>query len=827
MKDHAQVVIIGAGIMGCSVAYYLTQMGRRDVVVLEQGPLVQNWGSSSHAPGLMFQHNNSKMMCTLAQWSVQLYLQLQQQAATHPLPGSQAARMVYQTGSLEIAHTPERWQELKRKKGNALAWGLDAQLVTAEEVKGMVPPMRTDDLYGAFYVSSDMDVTASLLCETMMSVATEQGAAFYAHTPVTGIEVEGGRVRAVTTPHGQIACELVVCAAGLWGPLVGRMAGVELPMVPCQHLYARTGPLPELAGESEEVRHPVVRYQDKDMYFRQHRNAYGVGTYRHDPLLVFPEDLPKNDHPAIFPFTPEHFAVSWADATHRFPSFAQAGLSEPFNGLFSFTPDGNSLLGESAKVGGFWAGEAVWVTHAGGAGRALAEWIVGGTASIDLHEADVNRFHAFMLSRDYIRARAERQYIEVYDIIHPMQQTEQPRDIRVSPFHARQKELGAAFFEAAGWERPQWFTANEGKQETPDAGPEPVWQRHGWTARHWSPISAIEHCALRERAGLFDASAFTKIAVSGSGALGYLQRLASNNIDQPSGRTIYTSMLNEQGGIECDLTITRLGPQTFWVITGSGAGMHDLARLRMHRPADGSVELEDVTSGYGCLGLWGPRARDVLSRVTRSDVSNGAFPYMTAQRLTIGYVPALAIRISYAGELGWEIYAPSEYGLKLWDTLWNAGQEFGITPIGGGAFDSLRLEKGYRLWGVDIHGEYNPYEAGIGFAVRLNKGDFIGRAALERVKTQGITRKLCALTFDDPSCIVLGKEPILDGERVLGCVTSANFGYSIGKSIAYGYLPLSHARTGTPIQVYYFGERLRATVAPDPLYDPQMTRLKG
>ncbi len=865
MRDQANVVIIGAGIVGCSVAYYLTQMGWRDIVVLEQGPLFQNWGSTSHAPGLMFQHNNSKMMCQLAQWSVELYTRLQgltPSPASPPLPLSRHAvpsgegegpgvgvRFCWQVGSLEIAHTPERWQELKRKLGNSMAWGLEAHWVGPDDVKRMVPIMRTDDLYGAFYVPSDCDVNGSALCEAMAHVAEKNGATFFAHTPVTAIEVKNGRVQSVVTSHGTIRTDTIVCAAGLWGPVVGRMAGVPLPMTPMQHLYVKTEPLKELAGEMEEIRHPIVRYQDKDLYFRQHGPAYGIGSYRHDPLIVDAEALPQNDQPAIFPFTPEHFEESWGDASDRFPPFRNAQIAEKFNGLFSFTPDGHSIVGESAEVRGFWAAEAVWITHAGGVGRAVAEWMVHGAPSIDLREADINRFHRLAFSKDYIRARVNRQYIEVYDIIHPLQQMENPRNLRVSPYHARLQELGACFFESAGWERAQWFEAN-GLTPTPASPPLPlsrrtcasgegegpgVGVRSGWTARYWSPIVAAEHHAARERVGMFDLTAFTKIEVSGPQSLEFLQRLAANQMDQPIGKVTYTSMLNEHGGIMCDLTVTRLAPTKFLVITGGSVGMHDLAWIRKHLPADGHVHVSDVTSSWCTIGLWGPRARDVVQRVSENDFSNQAFPYLTAQPANIGYVPALAVRISYAGELGWEFYAPTEYGLNLWDTLWEAGQPFGVTAVGGGAFDSLRLEKGYRLWGADIHSEYNPYEAGIGFAVRLKKGDFIGRAALERIRERGLTRKLCCLPFDDPNRIVMGKEPILrpgsghvlDGEGVLGYVTSANFGYTVRKSIAYGYLPMSHAHEGAKVEVYFFGERYPATVTKEPLYDAEMARLKN
>ncbi|HZQ06041.1 MAG TPA: glycine cleavage T C-terminal barrel domain-containing protein, partial [Anaerolineae bacterium] len=431
--------------------------------------------------------------------------------------------------------------------------------------------------------------------------------------------------------------------------------------------------------------------------------------------------------------------------------------------------------------------------------------------------------------KPYYRARAERQYIEVYDIIHPMQQTLTPRPIRVSPFYEREKALGAEFFEAAGWERPQWYAvnANLSPLPSPERRGERVWMREGWTARYWSPIIAAEHAATRERAGLFDLTAFTKLEVKGAGALAFLQRLAANQMDRPVGHVTYTAMVNERGGIETDLTVTRIAPDTFWVITGGGMGMHDLAWLKKHLPDDESVTITDLTSAYATLGLWGPRARDLIQRVSSDDFSNQGFSYVTSKEVYIGYVPVRAIRISYAGELGWELYTPTEYGAKLWDTLWDAGQEFGIAAVGGGAFESLRIEKGYRFWGADIHSEYNPYEAGLGFAVKLNKGDFIGRAALEKIKTEGFTRKLVCMTFDDPHVIVMGKEPILDGEQVLGYVTSANFGYTVGKSIAYGYVPIEYAKLGTPVKIYFFGELYNARVDQDPLYDTEMKRLKS
>ena len=408
----------------------------------------------------------------------------------------------------------------------------------------------------------------------------------------------------------------------------------------------------------------------------------------------------------------------------------------------------------------------------------------------------------------------------MYDIKHPLEQAAEPRNLRLTPFHSRQRKLGAHFFESAGWERPQWYESNAGLP-MPDFPP-----RSGWEAREWSPIVAAEHRAVRERVGLFDLTPFAKIEVSGPGSLDYLQRLTSNRVDRPVGRTTYTSMLDERGGIRCDLTVTRLGRDRFLVVTSGATAPLDLHWMRRFLPKDGSVAMTDLSSSRCCLGLWGPRAREVLRRVTTSGLSNAAFPYMTARAIEIQETPALAVRISYVGELGWELYAPAEFGGRLWDVLWEAGEPLGLTAAGGGAFESLRLEKGYRLWGADIHTEYNPIEAGLGFAVRLGSGDFIGRSALIRAREEGVSRSLSCLVFDDRAHLVMGKEPVLKGDLLIGYVTSANFGYTVGRSIAYAYLPSEYAETGTGVEVEYFGRRYPATVSDEPLYDPGMAKLK-
>ena len=816
MQSHARLIIIGAGIVGCSVAYHLTRRGWRDIVVVDQGPLFDTGGSSSHAPGLVFQTNASKLMTTLAKDTVQLYSGLE-------LDGQPCW---YGVGSLEVAYTTERWQDLHRKLGFAKSYGLDARLISPQEAHDLVPLLNPGVIHGAYHVPSDGIAKPVRAAEAMSRYAQDHGASFYGNTTVTDIIVKAGRVHGVETTAGRITAEMVLICAGIWGPRVGRMAGVSIPLMPVQHQYARTAPVPALQGESREVVHPIVRHQDYAMYFRQEADSYGIGSYKHEPLPVEPDDIlspaQAKRAPAMMDFTPEHFTVARRAAGELFPALRDLELTDAFNGMFSFTPDGLPILGESPQVNGLWVAEAVWITQGGGVGNVVAEWMTNGVTSLDLREADYNRFPAHAHTPAYVKARGAQQYREVYDIIHPQQQLENPRNVRCSPFQPRLEALGAVFFESAGWERPQWYGANE-DLITECAAP----VRSGWEAQQWSPIQAGEHRATRERAAMYDLTAFTKIEVSGPSALEFLQSITANQLDRPVGKVVYTAMLNRNAGIQCDLTLTRLARDRFLVLTGGASGTRDLAWMRSHLPDDGSVAISDVTSEYCGIGLWGPKAREVLQRVCHEDVSNRAFPYFASKQITIGAAPARALRVSYVGELGWEIYVPTEYGLSVWDALWEAGQAFGIVAAGGGAFESLRLEKGYRLWGTDIHTEYNPYEAGLGWAVKLNKGNFLGREALMRIREAGIERRLCCLTMSDPNQVVLGKEPILDGERVLGYVTSANVGYTVGRSIAYGYLPLEYSTSGTTVEIEYFGRRYEATVTDEPLYDPGNSKLRS
>ena len=817
LPSHARVVVIGAGIAGCSVAYHLTKLGWRDIVVVDQGPLFETGGSTSHAPGGVFQINASKTMTGFARYTVDEWAELQ-------LDGEQCTNPV---GSLEVAWTPERLTDLKRKSGYGLSWGVESHVITAAEARDLVPTL-SERILGALYVPSDIQTTATKPADAMARAATSNGASFHGGVKVTGFRISNPRIQGVKTTRGDIATDLVVSAVGIWGPKIGNIVDVPIPLSPMQHIYAVTEPLPELEEATSDIAMPLVRHQDRSIYLRQERDSFGIGSYLHEPLIVDAEEILELDDAPIAPaemsFTADHFSAAQEAAGEVMPCLDGVGLTRKFNGLFSFTTDGFPILGEAPQLRGFWSAQAVWITHAGGVGKAVAEWIVNGEPTMDLHECDINRFHPHAYSRSYVRTRAAQQYREVYDVIHPLQQIAEPRNLRLTPFHSRHEELGAVFFEDSGWERPRWYAANEDLLASlPIKGA----SRQGWEAREWSPIIAAEHVATRERVAMFDLTPLAKFEVNGPGALATLQHLAANQLDKPIGSITYTPLLTPGGGIKCDLTITRLDHDRFLVVTGGGTRFHDLNWIQSNLPTDGSVTITDVSSDLCCIGLWGPKAREVLSRVCDVDVSNPAFPSMNAQRVIIGDVPALALRISYVGELGWEIYAPVEYGLRLWDVLGEAGGPHGVIAAGTAAFESLRLEKGYRLWGNDIHTEYNPLEAGTGFAVKMNKGDFIGKSTLQAVRANGTTRKLCCITLNDVDRVVMGKEPIMSGNRVLGYVTSANYGHSIGCGIAYGYLPISHAKLGTAVDVVYFDERLQATVQNEPLFDPRGERLKS
>lgn len=818
MKQTADIVIVGAGIVGSSAAYFLSQKGWKNIVVLDQGPLFNTGGSSSHAPGLVFALNSSKTMCKLAQWSIEAYQSLK----------FEGEPCFYPVGSIEVAQTPERWEDLKTKWGRALSWGLKGQLISPEEVQIRFPLVDKSQILGGLYIPTDGIAKAIRAASAFAHEAQKQACEFYGNTVVHKFIVKDHKIQGVETDHGVIHCGKVLLCGGIWGPQLGKKLGITIPLVPVQHQYINTTSIKELEGETRECVMPILRHQDRSLYFRQQGDHLGIGSYSHEPLLVDAGTLgvpdKSNPQPAMLPFTDSHFQKAYANACELIPSLGRTDLGHRFNGMFSFTPDGNPLMGETLKIKDLWLAEAVWVTHAAGVAKAVSTLMSNETVPLDLHELDCNRFWDHSYSPEYIRERGAQQYREVYDIIHPLQQIEHPRPLRTSPFYPRQKELGAVFFESAAWERPQWYTTNAQKPR------DPSWpERKGWTARYWSPVIGQEHKATRESVALFDLSPFTKLEVKGRGALEFLQGLSANQIDQAPGKIVYTTMLNVDGGIMCDLTITRWEQDRFWVITGGAIGRHDKAWMTQHLPENANLSVQDITSNYCCLGVWGPAARKLIEELSECDLSNEGFPFYTAKEIYIGSIPCFALRISYVGELGWEIYTSTEYGLSLWDKLWASGQKHGIIAAGGGAFDSLRLEKGYRLWGADIHSEYNPFEAGLAFAVRLAKPDFIGKAALEHIKAEcnNDKRKLCCLVLDSSDIVLMGKEPILYNNQVLAYVTSANYGYTVNKSIAYAYLPLEFSEPSTKLEVQFFGKRYGLQVAREPLFDSSQSRLKS
>ncbi len=827
MQSRAQIVIIGCGVVGASAAYHLTQMGRSDVLVVDSGPLFTTGGSSSHAPGLVFQTNPSRTMTQLARFTVELYqgLELDSQPCFHPV------------GGIEVAGTAERWHDLKRKRGLAMSWGVEAELISPREVVDRIPLVDGQRIHGGLLVPTDGIAKSLRAIEAMGRAAAARGAVFEGETQVTGLDVSDGRIRAVETTNGRVEAETVLICAGIWGPVVGRMAGISIPVQPLAHQYARTTAIGALAGATEEVTHPILRHQDSSMYFRQVFDSYGVGSYAHRSMPVAAQDIgngrqtPRPQRqpasaggadwhamPSVMAFTEEDFAQPWKDAGELLPALRDTQLADAMNGLFLFTSDGMPVMGEARDVAGLWVAEAVWVTHSGGVGKVIAEWLVDGQPSIDLREADLHRFEAFQHSPSYVLARGSQNFQEVYDVIHPLQPLQEPRPLRTSPFYPRQLELGAYFLEASGWERPHWYQSNAaltGGRDIPDREP--------WAARYWSPIVAAEAIATRTSAALFDMTPLKRVQVSGPGSLAFLQRLTTGEMDKTVGSVTYTLLLDERGGIRSDITVARLGPRHFQVGCN---GPLDIDWLERHRPDDGSVHITDITAATCCIGLWGPRARDVLEQLTGDDVSNAGLSFFRAKRIDVREVPVTALRLSYVGELGWELYAPSEYGLRLWDLLAAAGRPLGLVAAGRGAFNALRLEKGYRSWGTDMWAEHTPDEAGLGFAVRMDKTDFIGRDALERAGPEP-TRRLTCLVLEDPGKLVMGKEPVLADGRPVGFVTSAAHGYCVSESIAYAWLPTSATSTAARLEIEYFGERYPARVAADPLWDPTMQRMRA
>ncbi len=800
MRDRAQAVIIGGGVGGTAVLYWLARLGWEDVVLVERADLTS--GSTFHSAGLVGQLRSSLSLTKMMMSSVDLYRSLEAEVGLETGWN--------EVGSLRLASSEERMEELSRQAGWAQTFGLPLELISAEAAQGLFPPMSTDGVLGAAYLPTDGYIDPSQLTFALAEGARRRGAEIYTNTRVTGIDVDRGRVKGVQTDEGPVSTEIVVNAGGMFAAEIGALAGVIVPIVPMAHEYLITRP----SGLPLDL--PTMRDPSLLVYFRGESGGLVMGGYERNPAPWGLDGIPADFNGKLLAEDWDRFEELMQNAIVRVPELADAEVIRLINGPEAFTPDGEFILGPS-DVRGFWVAAgfcAHGLAGAGGMGQLMAEWIVEGLPSLDTWEMDSRRFGKHYADRDYTLARTIEIYSTYYDVKYPGHERQAGRPLKLSPTYPRLEELGAAFGEKSGWERPNWFDPNEA------AGDQSL-RPDGWAGRLWSPAIGVEHRATRETAALFDETSFAKIEISGAGAADFLEHLCDNRVARDVGAITYTQMLNQRGGIECDFTVTRLAEDRFRIVTGTAFGRHDLAWIRSHAPEDGLVAVEDVTSRFACLGIWGPRARDILQPLTTESLANEDFKYMRARELSVGPVPCFALRVTYVGELGWELYCPMEFGLRLWDTIWEAGQEHGLVAGGYKAIDSCRLEKGYRVWGSDITPEDTPYEAGLGFAVKLDKDDFIGREALAAAEGKPPARKLACLVLDDPRSVALGSEPVrLDG-RVAGRVTSGGYGYTVERSIAYAYLPGDEAEPGRPVEVEIFGRSVPGQVAPEPLYDPE------
>jgi glycine cleavage system aminomethyltransferase T/glycine/D-amino acid oxidase-like deaminating enzyme len=831
----ARAVVIGCGIVGNSLAHHLTRLGWSDVVLIDKGPLPNPGGSTGHASNFIFPVDHSKEMAQLTLESQRQYIEM---------------GVNTECGGIEVARTQERMEELRRRMASAKAWGVDsARLVTPAEIKELVPFIDETILLGGFYCPT-VSVVDSLQAGTIMR---EQGIAsggleVFATTDVSGMDVERGRIRRVHTSRGTIEVEVVVIACGVWSPLLAGMAGAYIPLTPAVHQMIDAGPVPRFEQSTRAIEFPIVRDMDVFMYERQDGVGLEIGSYAHRSILHDPEEIPSIEEAALspteFPFTQADFGPQMEHALELMPEIVgdeSVGVKYAINGLISLTPDGMPILGETPEVKGLWSAAAVWVKEGPAVGKSVAEWMVQGESHIDLHSSDISRFHDHQKTRAHVKARTFEAFPKTYGIVHPSEQWASERGIRLSPMHRQEEALGAAFYEAVGWERPHWYEANA-----------PLVERYGvetrpaeWDARWWSPIINAEHLAMREHAGIFDLSAFAIFDVQGPGALDALQHAVLAQMDVPAGRVVYTPVLGPGGGFKSDLTIMRLGDEEFRVVTGGAHGMADRKLFTDRLPADGSASLVDVTTAWTTIGLWGPRARDILSSVTSGDVSHEGFAFGACKTIEIGSQLVLASRISYVGDLGWELYVPMEQGARLWDVLWEAGAPHSLTACGIGVYGTTgRLEKGYRAYGAELETEYNVVEAGMQ-RPRVKEQDFVGKEAHLRHREEEPAAILCTLTVDDHVSAAgvrrypLGREPITlrdgtpltDAKGRRSYVTSAGAGPSLGKYILMTYLPPEHAVEGSgALAVEYMNEHFPVTVAvagATAPFDPENARIRS
>ncbi|MFN8222033.1 MAG: FAD-dependent oxidoreductase [Gaiellales bacterium] len=804
MKSRARAVVIGGGVGGCSILYWLARLGWEDVVLVDRADLTS--GSTFHSAGLVGQLRSSLSLTRMMMESVDLYRSLEAEV------GLETGWK--EVGSLRLASSQERLEEITRQAGWAKTFGLPLELISAEEAQRLFPPMSTEGVLGAAYLPTDGYIDPSQLTYALAEGARRRGADVNTHTRVTGIRLVAGRVAAVETDNGEIETEIVVNAGGMYAGEIGRLAGVTVPIIPMAHEYLVLEP----SGLPIDM--PTMRDPSLLVYYRPESGGLIMGGYERQCEPWSLDGIPADFNGKLLEEDWPRFEELMANAIVRVPSLESMGVVKLINGPEAFTPDGEFILGPS-DVPGFWVAAgfcAHGLAGAGGMGKLVAEWIVDEVPSLDVWHMDSRRFGAAYRSQEYTLARTKEIYETYYDVKYPGHERQAGRPLRVSPAYARLVELGATFGEKSGWERANWFEPNAA------AGDESLRPR-GWAGKLWSPAIGAEHRACREGVAIFDESSFAKLEVVGPGAAAFLESMCANHVAREVGKVTYTQMLNPRGGIECDFTVARLAEDRFRIVTGTAFGRHDLAWIVQHAPRDGSVQVADVTGQHACFGVWGPSARALLQPLTKTSLANEAFPYMTSQELSLGAVPCLAVRVTYVGELGWEIYCSAEFGRRLWDTLWDVGRPHGLVAAGYKAIDSLRLEKGYRVWGADISPKETPYAAGLGFAVKEEKGEFVGRDALSLAAAPEAV--LCCLTLDDPRAVALGSEPVRVGGELVGRVTSGGYGYTVERSIAYAYLPEAQAAVGTEVEVEIFGEWVGAEVAAEPLYDPTGARIRA
>jgi len=767
MSSSARVVIVGGGIVGTSVAYHLTKLGWRDVVLLEQGSL--SCGTTWHAAGLVGQLRSSSNLTRLIGYSVELYGRLE--AETGQSTGWKRC------GSVSVARTAERMVQLRRNASVANSYGIEAHVISREEAATRYPLMRIDDLVGAVWIPGDGKANPADVTQALARGARAGGARLLEGVMVTGVDVGGGRVSRVETSAGPIATEILVNCAGMWARELGRMSGVTIPLHACEHMYIVTQPI---AGVSSDL--PVLRDPDGHIYVKEEVQGLLMGGF--DPWAKpwGTEGIPEGFAFGTLKEDWDKFEILMTNALKRLPALETAEVRTFMNGPESFTPDNYFILGESPEVRRYYVGAGFCsggIAAAGGAGRALAEWIVEDRPPMDLWQADIRRFAPFHGDRRFLRERVSEIVGVHYNIAFPNRELTSGRGLRRSPLHERLRDRRAAFGAKMGWERANWF-APEG------VAPEPV---YSFGRQNWFPYSAAEHRAAREAVALFDQTSFAKLRLDGADAEMVLQRLCANDVAVEQGRVVYTAMLNERGGFESDLTVTRLSRDGYLIVTGSAQRTRDLDWIRRHLPAGARAAIGDVTDAYAVLGLMGPRSRDLLTRVSGADLGNDAFPFGTSQEIAIGGATVRASRITYVGELGWELYVPVERAGGVYDALWREGRELGLRDAGYYAMESLRMEKAYRAWGREVTTDDTPWEAGLGFAVRLDKPvPFIGREALLSRREQPLTKRLLTFVLEDEAALPWGDEPILRDGRVVGAVTSAAFGHTLGRAVAMGYV---------------------------------------